>query len=366
MPVPAEGQIQYQQGGSFDPKLPVRFTARVQFDGDVNLLDTVTVNATVANDNSTHFLAVDGTLPENTSGFVEGIVFNVESAGTSAIGSTAQSIYFEAGYTGSGQSIALYVTNSVAGTGSSISIGHGNQAIQGDATSTTTGTNTGVFGTGRQGDKNVGVVGTANGNKNGATNVGVVGMATNTGTTPIIVGGHFELLSGTPTFESSALVADNSALAAPIFLARDNGTKVWTIQDGGSIQGKMGTKALTAGAATGFVRVACAQGARTAGFVKYTIEADDGADFQIRTGILPFAIVNKGGTETGAVATVSTATETVAVSAGTLTNTFTITSNAADTMDIEANAASSLVETTLRINYSVELYGNAIVTVTPL
>lgn len=61
MPTPATDQIQYQQGGAFDPKLPVRFTARVQFDGDVNILDTVTVNATVANDNSTHFLSVDGT-----------------------------------------------------------------------------------------------------------------------------------------------------------------------------------------------------------------------------------------------------------------------------------------------------------------
>jgi hypothetical protein len=77
--------------------------------------------------------------------------------------------------------------------------------------------------------------------------------------------------------------------------------------------------------------------------------------------------VNKAGAETGAVATVSTATETVAASAGTLTNNnFTTASNAADTIDILANFTSSLAQTTLRINYRVEMYGNAVVTVTPL
>jgi len=43
---------------------------------------------------------------------------------------------------------------------------------------------------------------------------------------------------------------------------------------------------------------------------------------------------------------------------------FTVANNAADTMDILANADSSLAETTLRIVYSVRLFGSASTAVT--
>lgn len=366
MPVPAEGQIQYQQGGSFDPKLPVRFTARVQFDGDVNILDTVTINSTVANDNSTHFFMVEGTLPTSPSAaFTEGVVFNITSAGASNSGPFAVSAYLNAGYTGTFENAAFAAVNEVSGIATGM--GSGNQGINAIALAVTSGLNVGIDASALNGDRNVGSYGEAIDLKNGATNIGGMFVGRNTGTSPTQIGAYVGLNGNTPTFESAGLIADNSDQTSPIFLARDNGTKVWTIQDGGSVQGKMGTKALTEGVPTAFVRISVPQGTAVAGFVKYAVEANDGVDFQMRTGLLPFAMVNKSGAETGAAATVSTATETVAVSAGTLTmGVWTFVSNAADTLDILADATSSLAQTTLRINYSVELYGNAIVTVTPL
>ncbi len=44
----------------------------------------------------------------------------------------------------------------------------------------------------------------------------------------------------------------------------------------------------------------------------------------------------------------------------------TITSNSADTMDLESNATSSLSQSTLRINYYVIITSNTSVTVTAL
>lgn len=173
-----------------------------------------------------------------------------------------------------------------------------------------------------------------------------------------IAGANLTLAGGRGT---GAGAGGNVILQAAPALA--TGTTAQTLADRQVIVGK--AKALTAAAATGFARVACAQGTVVGGFVCYSIEANDGTDYQCRSGVLPFAIVNKAGTETGTVGTVGAATEVVAVSAGTLTNTFTIASNAADTMDLSANAASSLTETTLRISYQVFLNAGTGV-VTPL
>jgi hypothetical protein len=124
-------------------------------------------------------------------------------------------------------------------------------------------------------------------------------------------------------------------------------------QAGGSI------KTLTAGAATALVRIPIAQSAGTGGSLRYTVYASEAAEFQIREGEIKFAVVNKAGTETCTVSAASEAADgsVVAVSSGTLTYGITCTSNAADTVDLEINAVSSLTETTLRAYYFVTLVG---------
>lgn len=145
-----------------------------------------------------------------------------------------------------------------------------------------------------------------------------------------------------------------------------------TISGGGGIWTKSGTKTLTAGAATDFVQVAVTSNGRQSGYVEYSIDADDGTDFQERSGVLYFAAVNKAGTETCTLfraqgsTTVDDTTDGLAQSsASTLTNTFTCDTGGTNAITLRANAASGLVETTLRINYTVYLTGNAATTVTP-
>lgn len=111
------------------------------------------------------------------------------------------------------------------------------------------------------------------------------------------------------------------------------------------------TKALTAGSATPFVSISLpASGTRTAGIVYWSIEADDGTDYQTRTAMTYFNAVNKAGTITCSVGDVGTTV--VALSASTLTNTMTCVAGTG-AFTIAANAASGLTETTLRIRYRI-------------
>ena len=98
------------------------------------------------------------------------------------------------------------------------------------------------------------------------------------------------------------------------------------------------------------------------GRIKYTIVANDGTDYQTRSGMFNFSLVNKGGTETAGLGTVMN--ESVAVSTGTLTVTFDTDTSPTNAVDIRANAVSSLTQTTLQIRYWVEIDGPA-VTITP-
>jgi hypothetical protein len=66
-----------------------------------------------------------------------------------------------------------------------------------------------------------------------------MGNALNSLGTPI--GGYFGLHSSNPTFTSGALVCDNGSVSVPIFVARENGTVVFSILDGGNVNVDSGT-----------------------------------------------------------------------------------------------------------------------------
>jgi hypothetical protein len=119
-------------------------------------------------------------------------------------------------------------------------------------------------------------------------------------------------------------------------------------------------KALTESAATSFARITTAAGEATGGQVDYTIIASDGTDHQARSGSVYFAGVNKA-TVVTAPAPTEIGTSLAAVSAGTLTVTWTAV-NAANTFDLQANAVSSLAQTSLAIYYRVRLNGPGTVT----
>ena len=178
-------------------------------------------------------LRVTATMPTVMTERNSAIDIQVTSAGSSSFDQRIFNMDFLAGYTGSSTTTCMNFTNSASGTGANMA-GPRNQGFFAQANGTTTGTNMGVYGSGSNGNKNVGVFGRAFVAKNAATNIAVCGFGLNTGTTPIQIGGFFGLMNSEPTFASAALMADNGSQTDPIFVARDNGTAVVTIQDGGN------------------------------------------------------------------------------------------------------------------------------------
>jgi hypothetical protein len=180
-------------------------------------------------------LRVTATMPSVITATNNAIDYQIIGGGSSAFAQRGLNLNFAAGYTGSNSTISALIFNSNAGTGSQMNTTTiGNQGISAVANGTNTGLNAGGVYAASNGDKNVGLLGKTFVSKNGALNVAIAGFALNTGTTPTQVGGYFGLQNTDPTFESSALCADNGSQTSPIFLARDNGTTVFSIQDGGN------------------------------------------------------------------------------------------------------------------------------------
>jgi hypothetical protein len=191
---------------------------------------------------TTNFLNVTGTLSTASSSYSAGVRFDITGAGTSTNSNIGTQLILRAGYTGSGISAAYYSSQLSAGTGNDLSLTStidvdpaGNVGSVFKAIGTTTGANIGGYYEVANGILNIGVVSKSTAVKNSATNIGVLGIALNTGTTPIQVGGFFGLMNTTPTFTSAALMADNGSTTSDIFVARDNGTDVFSVSDGGTV-----------------------------------------------------------------------------------------------------------------------------------
>jgi len=108
---------------------------------------------------------------------------------------------------------------------------------------------------------------------------------------------------------------------------------------------------ITGGAATTFGTLALTtSGTTSGGEVMYTIEANDGTDYQSLTGVLKYDVVNKAGTLTVTYSDVQNGAG--ACSAGTLTATVTAVVSGTS-IQFQANAVSSLSETVLRVSFQV-------------
>ncbi|MCE9539754.1 MAG: hypothetical protein K8R85_11120 [Bacteroidetes bacterium] len=170
----------------------------------------------------------------NTAGLKYGQLNDITGAGTTQT-PVGMRVNLLAGYTGSNFSIGGYFNNLTAGTAAaawtSVSA---NWGVFSDMNSTTVGHNVAVAGQARGSSVlNIGVHGYAY-TTTATENIGVVGQAF--ASTSNRVGGFFYLGSVAPTAmgTSVALMADNGTTAAPIFIARDNGTEVLRIADGGN------------------------------------------------------------------------------------------------------------------------------------
>lgn len=186
-------------------------------------------------------LTVTGT-SGNTSGHATGVNIQYNAASNGGFGNTAFQVYLQGTNNSANRNAAIHGENQVGGSSTDIAGGSGASTAVGIYSRTQknagigdTGSAIGTQGIAELGNINAGLVGTAITTKNSATNIGVFGNAVNVGSSPTVVGGFFGLMSSNPTFASAALMADNGAVAADIFVARDNGTAVVTIADGGNV-----------------------------------------------------------------------------------------------------------------------------------
>lgn len=196
---------------------------------------TTGLNATMSGGSATsNFVNVTGTLPTTLTAEASGVLVSVTGAGSSSQINSAAKIVLNSGYTGGFRSSGLVVaaTSDSSGTQEFNIAPSGNFAIQASQTRTTSNSlHVGVHGasSGNSSGRMYGVIGWVTGNP--SNSIGVAGYNNSTGNNR--VGGYFGFNTSAPTFTPAALMADNVAQAVDIFVARDNGTPVFTIADGG-------------------------------------------------------------------------------------------------------------------------------------
>lgn len=165
------------------------------------------------------------------------------STGTSASGMNNIVGRLNAGYTGSALTSSINAINSAAGTGNNLNLNVttdpvANLGTYSVAAAVTTGAGIGVYGYGTANGPGIGVYGKSAGTGTDPQ-IGVLGNAANSaeGTNLKNVAGYFTLGGSLITGSniSVALLADNGAVAAPIFNAYDNGSLVFSITDGGPV-----------------------------------------------------------------------------------------------------------------------------------
>lgn len=201
-------------------------------------------NATTDTTGSPRMEEISGTLPASPSATVTGELVAITSAGSAAQNQVALEADLLAGYTGASLTKGASIFNGALSTGGNLQLGTENSLIaniglEGSATGVGTGFTVGLSGVaaGSSGTA-IGMLGRALDNVAG-TMIGVLGTAglSTEATDFKNVAGYFTLSSSVISGSniSVALLADNGAVAAPIFNAYDNGSLVFSITDGGPV-----------------------------------------------------------------------------------------------------------------------------------
>lgn len=178
--------------------------------------------------------------------------FGAVTAGSGVVVKQAAGFDLSGTYVGGGRTTTLTSTNTVAGTGATplgasslgnystyslingVGAGHNVSSYMGSTGSTA---------------RNFGAVISGYSSTGSPTNFGLYANAFSLGGSPVLVGLMASLYGQTDTIgtlTSAAFIADNAAIAAPIWLGRDNGTTVYALADGGQQQGIDGTVSVPA------------------------------------------------------------------------------------------------------------------------
>lgn len=193
---------------------------------------------------TSNWLNITATQPTTLTAAFAGIYFDLTTAGSSAQTIHGLRVTLEDGYTGSSSTAAIRGIAEGSGTANTEFSSIFHAGVFGSAARTSgSGAFVGVAGvtTGNTSQKNYG--GFFNGTGGATNNIGA-GIFASGGTNN--VGAYIGLNTAVPTYTTSALTIDNSSVAAPILLARDNGTTVFSIEDGGEVRDTIGNKVLNA------------------------------------------------------------------------------------------------------------------------
>lgn len=200
--------------------------------------------------NSGEFGGTSGFTWDSTNGSVSltGTLDSIGSPGMTIskqgfVGSTSRQISLsveQLSYTGTVSTIGIDVLNQSASTATGTfnsTNTMGNFSVRALTNSTTTGNNYGVHGSAINGALSIGVLGTAQGSSSSKTYIGVGGFALHgTGVDVGVLGVLQSNLTAFPTITGDhAALFDNGTQSANILTLRDNGTEVFTVQNGGTV-----------------------------------------------------------------------------------------------------------------------------------
>lgn len=206
-------------------------------------------------------ITATATLSTTSGATQDGYVFNATSAGSASTGSQrGMEINLLPGFTGSAPTLGFFAFNEASGTAKDLNLNNAGSLPVGNigshsfaypdaavASLEVASSNEAALG-----DVNVAALNKATTAKNSAINIGTLSIALNTGTSPTQIAGYFGLqatahASFVAGLATAALIADNGAVSADIFVARDNGTAVFTIGDSGAV---VATGSIVAGGST--------------------------------------------------------------------------------------------------------------------
>lgn len=173
-----------------------------------------------------------------------GVVMNITGAGHSGKSQQALRLIFNAGYTGTGNTMAMVAINNNAALGAGMKEAQFNMGVDGEANGTTTGINTGIYGTAQGGTNNIGILGTSVTTKSSSTNIGGAFYAANSGAGAASANAIYAKLGvppkGIATATNAVALLDNGTSGLPILIAQSNGQSVAWITGPGVVSTRSG------------------------------------------------------------------------------------------------------------------------------
>ncbi len=211
-----------------------------------------------------------------------------------------------------------------------------------------------------------------------ATTAVILGAPTTAGVRLKVSGGHLIVAEGDDSNYGPRITAAGLSCSAGGFIAAGSyvvgdssdvglsrvAANTMAVTNASSVVTSLtgGATTITDNTATSLFTIALASGAFCGGTIRYSILVTNGTDHQVRTGMMTFSAVDKAGVLTSAID--EAAGQSIAVSAGTLTDAWTIL-DGSNAITIRLTADSSLTPTAMTVRWNADIFGSATTVTVP-